>query len=79
MRILRAAQHDAVDEWMGHFGVAIGTIVALQDPLPCETLAQLLDVDMDEITEHCQTYTRFLRPVKRTRPSAYILRLYMWP
>jgi len=49
LKILRAAQPDSIDDWIDRFQTFVGTIVILQDPLPCEALAQLLDVDVNDI------------------------------
>ena len=49
LKILRAAQPDSIDYWIDRFQTFVGTIVILQDPLPCEALAQLLDVDVNDI------------------------------
>jgi len=40
---------DDEDAWYEHYRIAVGTVVALQYPLPCVTLSALLGIDSDDI------------------------------
>jgi len=82
LKIFITARPDAVDEWMNHFGVVVGVIVILQDPLPCETLAQLLGVDMDEIIGTSSNLHSLLAPSEKDqafRVHHKSFSDFMWP
>jgi hypothetical protein len=49
MGIIRAAQPDPVGKWIDRFQICVGTIVLLYDPLPCDALAALTGIDIDDI------------------------------
>jgi len=49
LQILRAACPKPVGSWVGRFQIIVGTITLLQDPLPCNALADLLGIDASEI------------------------------
>jgi len=40
---------DDEDAWFEHYRIAVGTVVALQNPLPCVTLSTLLGIDSDDV------------------------------
>jgi hypothetical protein len=61
-RIIRAAQPDPIDDWIHQFQTFVGAIVVLQDPLPCDVLAQLLDVDVNDIIGTLSNLHSFLAP-----------------
>ena len=49
LQILRAACPKQVGSWVGRFQIIVGTITLLQDPLPCNALAELLGIDASDI------------------------------
>jgi len=49
MQIIKAAQPDPIGDWVDRFQVLVGTIVLLHDPLPCEELARLIGVDVNDV------------------------------
>jgi hypothetical protein len=51
MGIIRAAQprRGPVGKWIDRFQICVGTIVLLYDPLPCDALAALTGIDIDDI------------------------------
>ena len=49
LQILRAACPKQVGSWIGRSQIIVGTITLLQDPLPCNALAELLGIDASDI------------------------------
>jgi len=49
LQILRAACPKPAGSWVGRFQIIVGTITLLQDPLPCNALAELLGIDASDI------------------------------
>lgn len=66
-RIIRAAQPDPIDDWFDQFRAFVGTIILLQDPLPCDTLAALLGVDVNEIIGTLSNLHSLLAPSEKAR------------
>jgi hypothetical protein len=64
-RIIRAAQPDPIHDWIHQFHVFVGAIIVLQDPLPCDVLAQLLDVDVNDIIGTLSNLHSLLAPSKK--------------
>lgn len=65
MQIIRAAQPDPLDDWVDQFQTFVGTIVLLQDPLPCEALAALLGVDANDIIGTLSNLHSLLAPSRK--------------
>jgi hypothetical protein len=80
MRIIRAAQPNAA--WVHWFQTIVGAVILLQDPLPCESLAKLLNVDpnkiMGTLSSTLASCTR-QRRLHVSHPSQVIPRLHMRP
>jgi hypothetical protein len=62
MQILRAARPDPVDDWVEWFQIVVGTIILLQDPLPCVGLAGLLGIDATEVVRTLSNLHSLLAP-----------------
>lgn len=63
MQIVQAARPDPVDDWVNRFQTLVGTITLLLDPLPCETLAGLLDMSADDVRWTLSNLHSLLAPV----------------
>ena len=61
-RILYAAQPDPIDGWINRFQMFVGTVVVLHDPLPCDALAILLGVDVNDIIRTLSNLQSLLGP-----------------
>jgi len=62
VRIIHAAQPDPVGDWVEWFQHIVGTIVLLQDPLPCNSLAALLGIDAAVINRTLSNLHSLLAP-----------------
>ena len=60
--IIRAAQPDPIGNWADQFKDCVGTIVLLHDPLPCDAVAELIDVEIDEVTATLSNLHSLLAP-----------------
>ncbi len=49
MQIIRSAIPTPVDDWVDRYQEIVGTIIFVQDPLSCDALAGLLDIDVNDI------------------------------
>jgi len=49
MQIIRAACPERMGSWVDHFQIIVGTVTLLQDPLPYDTMASLLDLGASNI------------------------------
>src|ERR1700733_10774310 len=49
MQIIRAACPERTGSWVDRFQIIVGTVTLLQDPLPCDAMANLLDLDANNI------------------------------
>jgi hypothetical protein len=47
MQIICSAVPTPVDDWVDCYQEIVGTIIFVQDPLSCDALAGLLDLDID--------------------------------
>ena len=60
--IIRAARPGRIDGWVYRFTVCVGTIVLLQDPLPCNAVAKLIGCDVDVVTKTLSDLRLLLAP-----------------
>ena len=60
--IIRAAQPDPIGNWADQFKDYVGTIVLLHDPLPCDAVAELIGVEIDEVTATLSNLHSLLAP-----------------
>jgi hypothetical protein len=65
MQIIRTAQPDPVDDWIHQFQTYVGAIVLLYDPLPCDVLAALLGVDVNNVIAALSNLHSLLAPSER--------------
>jgi len=65
--IICAAQPDPVGDWAAHFRAVVGTIVLLCDPLPCDALAQLIGVGVNDILGTLSNLHSLLSPSADTQ------------
>jgi len=62
MQIIKAAQPDPIGDWVDRFQTFVGTITLLRDPLPCDALAGLLGVDVNDILRALANLHSLLAP-----------------
>jgi hypothetical protein len=62
MRILCAACPKPIGAWVDRFQTVVGTIILLRDPLPCKALAQLLDIDANDVVRTLSNLHSLLAP-----------------
>jgi len=67
MGVVHAAQPDPVGDWTARFQACVGTVVLLHDPLPCDALAQLIDVDVDVVLGTLSNLHSLLAPSTSTQ------------
>jgi hypothetical protein len=64
LQVLNSAKPvDGYDDWLARFKISVGTLVALQYPLPIKSLANLLDMESDELTGIFTNLHAVLAPV----------------
>ena len=69
-KIIRAAaQHCLNDDWIYRFQACVGTIVLLHYPLPCDSLAVLIELAADEIDRTLSSLHSLLAPSGKERRS----------
>ena len=68
MGIIHAAQPDPVGKWIDRFQVCVGTIVLLYDPLPCDVLAALTGIDVDDIVRTLSNLHSLFAPSSNGQP-----------
>ena len=62
MGIICAAQPNPVGNWISQFQACVGTIVLLYDPLPCDALAELIGIDIDDVISTLSNLHSLLAP-----------------
>ena len=67
MGIIRTAQPDPVGKWIDRFQACVGAIILLHDPLPCDALAQLIDVDIGVVLGTLANLHSLLAPSETTQ------------
>jgi hypothetical protein len=82
MGIIHAAVPNPVSNWPDQFRTCVGTIILLHDPLPCDALAELISVDINDVVSTLSNLHSLLR-AEAARPFEYItnhsLTLYPTP
>ena len=61
-QIIKAAQPNPTGDWVDRFQTFVGTITLLRDPLPCDALAGLLGVDVNDILRALANLHSLLAP-----------------
>jgi hypothetical protein len=67
MGIIHAAQPDPVGDWIDRFRACVGTIVFLHDPLSCDAVAELIDINIDEVIATLSNLHSLLAPNGRNQ------------